>query len=47
MARASLGEQAAWDQLVERYCAMVWAVARRHGLGLEDAADVSQITGCC
>jgi hypothetical protein len=44
VARASLGEQAAWDQLVERYGAMVWAVARRHGLGLEDAADVSQVT---
>jgi DNA-directed RNA polymerase specialized sigma24 family protein len=39
VARASLGEQ-----LVERYGAMVWAVARRHGLGLEDAADVSQVT---
>jgi DNA-directed RNA polymerase specialized sigma24 family protein len=44
VARASLGEQAAWDQLVERYGAMVWAVARGHGLGLEDAAEVSQVT---
>jgi DNA-directed RNA polymerase specialized sigma24 family protein len=44
VARASLGEQAAWDQLVERYGAMVWTVARRHGLGLEDGADVSQVT---
>ena len=23
---------------------MVWAVARGHGLGLDDAADVSQVT---
>jgi hypothetical protein len=43
-AQARLGEQAAWDQLVERYGAMVWAVARGHGLTLEDAADVSQVT---
>jgi hypothetical protein len=44
VARASLGEQVAWDQLVERYGAMVWAVARGHALGLEDAAEVSQVT---
>lgn len=44
VARARLGEQAAWDQLVERYGAMVWTVARGYGLGLEDAADVSQVT---
>jgi DNA-directed RNA polymerase specialized sigma24 family protein len=42
--RAHIGEQAAWDQLVERYGAMVWTVARGHGLGLEDAAAVSQVT---
>jgi DNA-directed RNA polymerase specialized sigma24 family protein len=44
VARARIGEQAAWDQLVERYGAMVWAVARAHDLGLEDAAAVSQVT---
>lgn len=44
VARASLGEQAAWDQLVERYGAMVWAVARGYGLGVRDAAEVSQVT---
>ena len=44
VARVRIGEQAAWDQLVERYGAMVWAVARGHDLGLEDAADVSQVT---
>jgi DNA-directed RNA polymerase specialized sigma24 family protein len=44
VARASLGDQVAWDQLVERCGAMVWAVARGHGLGLNDAADVSQVT---
>jgi DNA-directed RNA polymerase specialized sigma24 family protein len=44
VARARLGEQAAWDQLVDRYGAMVWAVARAHGLGARDAGDVSQVT---
>jgi DNA-directed RNA polymerase specialized sigma24 family protein len=44
VARARIGEQAAWDQLVERYGAMVWTVARGHDLGLEDAAEVSQVT---
>lgn len=44
VARASVGEQAAWDQLVDRYGAMVWAVARAHGLGPADAGDVSQVT---
>jgi DNA-directed RNA polymerase specialized sigma24 family protein len=44
VARADLGEQAAWDRLVDRYGAMVWAVARARGLGPTDAADVSQVT---
>ena len=44
VARAHIGEQAAWDQLVERYGAMGWAVARAHDLGPADAADVSQVT---
>jgi DNA-directed RNA polymerase specialized sigma24 family protein len=44
VARASAGEQVAWDQLVERYGQMVWAVARAHGLGRDDASDVSQVT---
>jgi DNA-directed RNA polymerase specialized sigma24 family protein len=41
---ARLGDQRAWDQLVERYGGMVWAVARAHGLGPADAADVSEVT---
>jgi DNA-directed RNA polymerase specialized sigma24 family protein len=44
VARASTGDQVAWDQLVERYGAMVWAVARAHGLGPADAGEVSQVT---
>jgi DNA-directed RNA polymerase specialized sigma24 family protein len=44
VARASTGDQVAWDQLVDHYGGMVWAVARAHGLGPADAGDVSQVT---
>jgi DNA-directed RNA polymerase specialized sigma24 family protein len=30
--------------LVDRYGGLVWAVARAHGLGPDDAGDVSQVT---
>jgi RNA polymerase sigma factor (sigma-70 family) len=42
VAAARDGDGAAWDALVERYCGLVWAVARAHRLGQADAADVSQ-----
>lgn len=44
VARASSGDQGAWDQLVERYGGLVWAVARAHGLRHADASEVSQVT---
>jgi DNA-directed RNA polymerase specialized sigma24 family protein len=44
VARASAGCQGAWDQLVERYGGLVWAVARAHGLRHADASEVSQVT---
>jgi hypothetical protein len=44
VARAGTGDQVAWDQLVDRYGGLVWAVAREHGLGPADAGDVSQVT---
>jgi DNA-directed RNA polymerase specialized sigma24 family protein len=44
VARAGTGDQVAWDQLVDRYGAMVWAAARAHGLGPADAGVVSQVT---
>jgi len=36
------GEAGAWDELVERYGRLVFASARRCGLGPEDAEDVFQ-----
>jgi len=37
-------DNSAWDQLVDRYERLVYSVARRNGLGVEDAADVTQTT---
>jgi len=42
--RAAHGDERAWADLVEQYASLVWAVARGHGLGQADAADVSQTT---
>jgi DNA-directed RNA polymerase specialized sigma24 family protein len=44
VAQARAGDKAAWDQLVDRYGGLVWAVARAHGLGPADAGGVSQVT---
>lgn len=41
---AANGDQRAWNQLVERYSRLVWAVARGHRLAHADAADVWQTT---
>lgn len=37
-----LGEQSAWDELVERYQRLIYAVPRRAGLTEEQASDVFQ-----
>ena len=42
--RAAGGERDAWEMIVDRYVALLWAVALRHGIGQADAADVVQIT---
>jgi RNA polymerase sigma factor (sigma-70 family) len=39
--RARDGDQGAWDGIVERYAALVWAVCRRHGLSGPDAEEVA------
>jgi RNA polymerase sigma factor (sigma-70 family) len=44
VARCAEGDGAAWEALVARYSALVWAVVRRMGLGAEDAADAFQST---
>ena len=36
------GDARAWDTLVARYARLVYAIARRHGLNADDAADVFQ-----
>ena len=40
--RATGGDAAAWELLVDRHADLVWAVARRHRLSAADAEDVSQ-----
>jgi DNA-directed RNA polymerase specialized sigma24 family protein len=44
LARASVGDQAAWNHLVARHSGLVWAVARAHGLNPAAAAEASQLT---
>jgi RNA polymerase sigma factor (sigma-70 family) len=40
--RARAGDQSAWDELVERYTPLVWAICRRHRLRGPEADDVGQ-----
>jgi RNA polymerase sigma factor (sigma-70 family) len=42
--RASDGDQAAWNAIVDRFAGTVWAIARAHRLNEATAADVSQTT---
>jgi RNA polymerase sigma factor (sigma-70 family) len=35
------GDARAWNDLVERYAPLVWAICRRYGLGGADAEDVA------
>lgn len=41
---AASGDRDAWDELVEEFSGLVWAVARSHRLSDADAADVAQTT---
>jgi RNA polymerase sigma factor (sigma-70 family) len=41
---AAVGDHKAWSDLVQRYVALLWAIARRHGLNESDAGDVVQTT---
>jgi RNA polymerase sigma factor (sigma-70 family) len=40
--RAAEHDQTAWEELVERYLPLVWAICARYQLRKEDADDVSQ-----
>jgi RNA polymerase sigma factor (sigma-70 family) len=42
--RAGRGDERAWRALVNEFSGVVWAIARAHGLGAADAADVMQET---
>jgi RNA polymerase sigma factor (sigma-70 family) len=44
LSRASAGDQAAWNAIVERFASLVWATARAHRLSRADASDVAQTT---
>jgi RNA polymerase sigma factor (sigma-70 family) len=41
---AAVGDRQAWNDLVQRYVALLWAIALRHGLNESDAGDVVQTT---
>ena len=40
--RAAAGDQAAWNEIVERYAPLVWSICVRFGLSSEDIDDVGQ-----
>jgi RNA polymerase sigma factor (sigma-70 family) len=42
--RAAAGDQAAFDELVDRFAPLVWRIARSYRLSAADAGDVSQTT---
>lgn len=41
---AAAGDSHGWDDLVERFGALVWSTARAYGLSPDEAADVAQTT---
>jgi DNA-directed RNA polymerase specialized sigma24 family protein len=42
MVRARMGDQNAWDALVEWYAPLIWSICRRYRLSNADAHDVGQ-----
>lgn len=42
VARARIGDNDAWDQLVERFSPLLWSICRGYALPRADAADVCQ-----
>jgi len=42
VARAAGGDQAAWNDIVERYAPLVWSICGRYKLSSQDVEDVGQ-----
>lgn len=42
LAACLIGDQSAWDELVQRYSRLVYSIALKSGLSVDDAADVVQ-----
>lgn len=42
VARAADGDQAAWNEIVERYAPLVWSICTRYRLSSHDVEDVGQ-----
>ena len=42
--RAAAGDQLAWEQLVEQYAQLIWAITRDFKLAESDASEVAQTT---
>jgi RNA polymerase sigma factor (sigma-70 family) len=42
VARAAYGDQAAWNEIVERYAPLVWSICTRYRLSSHDIEDVGQ-----
>ena len=42
VSRVKMGDQEAWDALVERYASLIWFTCRRYRLNGADAEDVGQ-----
>jgi RNA polymerase sigma factor (sigma-70 family) len=40
--RAVVGDQSAWDEIVERYTPLVWSICTRYRLSTHDSKDVAQ-----
>ena len=40
--RVGGGDQAAWDELIERYAPLVWSICARYQLDRHDVDDVGQ-----
>ncbi|WP_066370659.1 RNA polymerase sigma factor [Herbidospora mongoliensis] len=41
--RVCAGDRHAWNELVERYSPLVWAICLRHGLAGREAEDVAKL----